>query len=183
MKRFSLISTLLLSACAGLNYTPPVIPAGVPTATVSYFAQADEDMQVTINSTCQPRSFYGHHDVYSMGHDSNAVPDSGNQHRVLVEANKPFVASGFKKVLVGYETRWEWHHGFLMPEQYPIYHTATILPRTFTPQANHNYVVGLKLVNLLNADIVVQDLGTTSSPHQEPITQNNLAVASLCPSK
>lgn len=180
MKRLSLIASLSLSACAGLNYNPPVLPAGVPTATVSYFAQADEDMQITTNSTCQPRSFYGHKDVYSMGHDSHAVPNTGNQYRVQVEANKPFVASGVKNVLVGYETRWEWHRGFLVPERYPIYRSAIIFPKVFTPQAGHNYIVGLNLLNLSNANIVVQDLGTENSPNKTPVVKSDLSVADFC---
>lgn len=189
MRLHVLCSCALLSACAGLNYTPPIVPAGVATATISYHAIYDEDMQLTTHSTCQPRSYFGQKDVYSMGHTLHHVPDSDSMYRVTVEANTPFVASGFKKLLIGYETRWEWHNGFMRPEEYPVYRAASIMPMVFTPKPGHNYLLGLKhMAGTVSADIVIQDLGANAqsmplSVPAESIEEQHLTPAFQCPKK
>lgn len=190
MRTLALLPCALLTACASLNYTPPVIPASAPAATVSYHAIYDEDMQLTTNSTCQPRSYFGRKDVYSMGHALHYVPNSDSMYRVTVEANKPFVASGFKKLLVGYETRWEWHNGFMMPEEYPIYRAASIMPMVFTPKQGHNYLLGLQHTpGTVSANITIQDLGVSESPITSlssiaPVTEEqHLTPAIQCPRK
>ncbi|TDR31652.1 hypothetical protein [Hydromonas duriensis] len=166
-----LATSLLLSACAGLHYTPPVIPSGVATATISYYGVRDEDMQLITNSTCQPRSYYGRKDVYSMGYASHAVADSPNEYRVPIEADKPFVASGVKDVLIGYTTRWYSRgNGFLAPEQEPVYARADIMPMVFTPKAGHHYVVGVAQEGRnLMANITMRDLGTADAPYSTPV--------------
>lgn len=184
MKPLIFSACMLLTACAGLNYTPPVIPAGTATATVSYHASRDEDMQLITNSTCQPRSYFGRTDTYSMGHSLHIVPNSDNLYRVTVEANRPFVASGFKNVFVGYETHWEYHNGFMMPEDYPIYRAAHIMPMVFTPKVGHNYMVGLKhSEGALSADIAIQDLGTDAQPNAPAIDDQHLTPAFQCQKK